>query len=123
MAGILLITASADVEQRLRPVLESVARGPGAVVRAGSLQEAIELLEAGQHELELIVCGHPGKGTALLKALLALAPETPCVLLTEVEDTNELILADHRSTLEFLPVDATAEELASTIHALRKRTP
>ena len=55
----------------------------GKVRKEPSLQAAIELLEAHGDPVDWIVCDYRGTSLALLKCLLTVRPELPCVLVIE----------------------------------------
>jgi HD-GYP domain-containing protein (c-di-GMP phosphodiesterase class II) len=110
------------VDSTLAPSLEKFF--PAQVRRESSIQTAIELLEKGEAPIGWVVCDHRGPGTALLKCLLTVRQELPCVLVVEpgwtMPDDFFLVARDGLlETIERAEPAVTAQRLEALLTRLQ----
>src|SRR5262249_15008119 len=85
-----------------------------------SVQRAVEALETAEQSFDLLVCDYTGPSTALLKCLLTVKSELPCVLFTPEtgEPSDEIFLTLREGVLVTIRRGAGA---ASALQALLDR--
>jgi HD-GYP domain-containing protein (c-di-GMP phosphodiesterase class II) len=78
---ILLIEDNPEVTPVILPLLDE--RLEAVVKEAYSIQEGIELLEKPREYFDLVVCDYHGQSTSLLKCLLHLCTQVPCIVFSD----------------------------------------
>jgi response regulator RpfG family c-di-GMP phosphodiesterase len=76
--NILLIEDQAQLSNVLRAIL--VQKFKGSPVIAPSLQRGIEIIESKEEIVELVICDYHGQSLTLLKSLLSLVKDLPCIV-------------------------------------------
>ncbi len=128
--SILLIEDDLSQKNRVATIVKSATQEE--IVHASTLQYGIELLESSENEFSLIVCDYHGKSTSLIQCLLALKPNIPSILVSELlrdsleKDLTKLITDLHgkvspeyekRPDSEFVRMNLTIFKLLQPLEA------
>src|SRR6516162_10262754 len=111
-------------EESLRRVIQAQIVGMGYKVSvAGSVNEALELLQANPHDLILTDLQLPGKsGLDLLKTVHAEYPETTVILMTAFGSVSNAVEAMKSGAYDYLTKPLHPYELRALINRALERT-